>query len=995
MPTVSAANPPYTGVPTVEPISDPAVRSEQFRINVDPEQFGAGVGRAVSGLGQTIGEAGNVAARGAIAQQELQNKIVADDTNNQFQKAATDLLYTGPNALFAKKGADFLSSYQGTMQQLEQLRSNHAANLNAPTRVEFNRDSRYYLQSEYRSIGFHADQAQLLYGDDVNKAKEDNALRGIATHANDPVAVAGYTQQLLESRLARSALKGETQSPDILQQNLASSQSDAAVQRIRALAHDQPETAKQILQENKGILKGPLYDQLEREVNGLAENHQAHALAQEVMGLPGGSGTTRPRPQSSNQYPGQGSEFLKNQRASHAQEIENTPGLKDEILAMAKTEDEADPAGPIESLFNRAAYTGQSLKELLHSGFYGPINRGELPGAVKALSDPDLRARMEAGLNTVIGGSNRLKGATDQGGAGDPNAGWQGGRIMPPGGTASAIYNDWGGGPGGHEGAAQFRQEQQQKVSGAAQPAAGQPKTAASATPPKLEVWGDSLGVGLNTQLKTAGTTHGDDSPETIFKNIQAKPEDYWQGKTVVLSSGSNGNDMDNVERTMSYLMGKGANVIAVGYGPKFPQKNAQLRETAGRLGVPVIDAEGVGATEGVHPGPQGYASMATKIKAQAAAQGPSGSAGPQDAAGAGQPANPIIEEGPAATTRPPVPAAPTQPDQPPAQQQQRRNLADIENDIFSRDVPDEVKQKAWNEAKSHYMAMEADEARQTRLQDQQAKDALHKREDQIWADVYSNNPKITASSIATDPAFAGFTEERNRMISLINNPPGSAIPAAQSAQAAKALLGRMRLPPGDPQRLTDISPIYEAAIGDPANGIPPKINKNDLDFLKKEFTEAQTANGEQFNTVLEDLKKHIGPMMTRSNPMMGTVHPEGDAQVYNFDRAVAAKKDQYLRENKNPMDLLDPKNPDFVGAPAFLAPFQTSMQQSVQDVINNMNKPHQWPGLPTPTAPATTEPNDPQRKPGESAEDYYLRRHGGAAPPPPPPAQPQAPLAR
>lgn len=166
-----------------------------------------------------------------------------------------------------------------------------------------------------------------------------------------------------------------------------------------------------------------------------------------------------------NQYPGQGSEFLRNQRSRMNDEINNTPGLRDEVLGMAVTEDARDPAGPIESLFNRSAYSGKNIKELLHGGFYGPINRGQLPGAIARLGgDPAFRARMQAGLDSVIAGSNRLKGATDQGGGVDPNVGWQGGLIMPPGGTPGAIYNDFGGGPGGHAGAAAFREDQQRHV---------------------------------------------------------------------------------------------------------------------------------------------------------------------------------------------------------------------------------------------------------------------------------------------------------------------------------------------------------------------------------------------------------------------------------------------------------------------------------------------------------------------------------------------------
>lgn len=138
-----------------------------------------------------------------------------------------------------------------------------------------------------------------------------------------------------------------------------------------------------------------------------------------------------------------------------------------------------------------------------------------------------------------------------------------------------------------------------------------------------VEVWGDSLGVGLRGALKAPGEVQGGATPTQILQKIKARPEGEWQGKTVVLPSGSNGNEMPVVEETISYLKDKGANVIAVGYGPKFPEKNKQLQEITARLGVKLVSAEDVAASEGVHPSPQGYARMAQNVLAKPAVSSP------------------------------------------------------------------------------------------------------------------------------------------------------------------------------------------------------------------------------------------------------------------------------------------------------------------------------------------------------------------------------------
>jgi hypothetical protein len=181
----------------------------------------------------------------------------------------------------------------------------------------------------------------------------------------------------------------------------------------------------------------------------------------------GGGGVSSGNIDYSKSEPGNG--FLKDQRQKMADEVKNTPGLQDKLLAIASLEDDRDPAGPLESLFNRAAMTGKSLTELLGEGnpnsFYGPIRRGMLPGRVAEINKNEkVKAYLQSGLDYVIGGSNRLQGATDQGMAGDPNAETTSGLILPPDGTKGAIYNDWGGWNGGVAGSAKWRQEQQAQV---------------------------------------------------------------------------------------------------------------------------------------------------------------------------------------------------------------------------------------------------------------------------------------------------------------------------------------------------------------------------------------------------------------------------------------------------------------------------------------------------------------------------------------------------
>jgi uncharacterized protein YukE len=155
-----------------------------------------------------------------------------------------------------------------------------------------------------------------------------------------------------------------------------------------------------------------------------------------------------------------GGAFLQAQRARMADEVKKDPQLAATLRGLAVAEDAHDPEGVVESLANRAAYTHKSIRSLMYSGFYGPMNRGQVR--------PNNNPKVQAAIDRVWAGENRLQGATDQGTYADPNARWPGGRIHPPGASRSAIYNDWGGGPGGHEGARLFRESQQRQVMEAA-----------------------------------------------------------------------------------------------------------------------------------------------------------------------------------------------------------------------------------------------------------------------------------------------------------------------------------------------------------------------------------------------------------------------------------------------------------------------------------------------------------------------------------------------
>lgn len=275
----------------------------------------------------------------------------------------------------------------------------------------------------------------------------------------------------------------------------------------------------------------------------------------------------------------------------------------------------------------------------------------------------------------------------------------------------------------------------------------------------------------------------------------------------------------------------------------------------------------------------------------------------------------------------------------------------------------------AFATATAVHNAMEADASRAERIQQQRQKQAANQRSDQIWADVYSPDPKITASQVAVDPAFAGDDERRKRMIELINNPPGSGVPAPQSQAMALALVERIRAPEGDANKITDEGQLYAQMR---------RMNKDDLDWTLKKFKDVRAPGGEAYAKQEDRFFKEFAPYITKSNALAGTMDPAGNARLVEYRRFVDTKHDALIKAGKDPNDLFDPASPLYVGKPEIIGYYQPTMQQSTEGMAAFSK------GVPRPLAPLApwNPPPIPEPfttavspiRPGESADDYFKR---------------------
>jgi hypothetical protein len=211
---------------------------------------------------------------------------------------------------------------------------------------------------------------------------------------------------------------------------------------------------------------------------------------------------------------GGGSESIHEQRQPRWDEVEKDPETKHLMYQMMATE--GGGRATVEALFNRVAMIrkkipGYTIKDELHSPFYGPIKRGE---AQRTPISAAAAARYQSQINDVVGGSNLIQGRTDQGMPGDPNDTGPG-RVHPPGASRSEIYNFWK----GSRGRAQFSWADSQKFAEEQNQRAAldaNRRTVDATSKQQVEVNGSgTLTANINAPKGTTATMEG----EGLFKN--------------------------------------------------------------------------------------------------------------------------------------------------------------------------------------------------------------------------------------------------------------------------------------------------------------------------------------------------------------------------------------------------------------------------------------------------------------------------------------------
>jgi hypothetical protein len=228
--------------------------------------------------------------------------------------------------------------------------------------------------------------------------------------------------------------------------------------------------------------------------------------------------------------------------------------------------------------------------------------------------------------------------------------------------------------------------------------------------------------------------------------------------------------------------------------------------------------------------------------------------------------------------------------------------------------------------------------------------EASDSQEGKYLEKLHSDDPKDRASVSAREISrdYTLTREARERMINIVNRETKPETAAKISNRTTTDLITRIRAPVGDPTRIADLNPVYDAyAKGD--------LSKSDLKFVREEFESMRTPDGAELGAQQDEFIKGFKSSITHANSLLGKLDPSGDQKLYEFTRNIQKKVAEYRKAGKDPRDLFDPAKPDYMGSPAALSPYQKSLKDSMESMAERMRSSMEASPPPAPAAPKPT----------------------------------------
>lgn len=250
----------YNPVSNVEPEAIQPVDPYR-RIHVDPDMFGAGIGRALEGLGQTVGHLGQVWG-------EVQADSAVNNAYDQITK-----IRTGFTNL---QGQDALNAQKDTEAQINDVVKSGRSGLFGPSAMEYDRQVRRLAANSLDYMANHAQQQGREYANSVNKTTQENSLSGIGADPTNAMTFDFWRDKATHAAIKDLGLKG-IDTPDARDAAIARVNMETRKQQIEALAVSDPVQASGLADKYKAELTPQIYDTLHKQLEGAVNKAQGDA----------------------------------------------------------------------------------------------------------------------------------------------------------------------------------------------------------------------------------------------------------------------------------------------------------------------------------------------------------------------------------------------------------------------------------------------------------------------------------------------------------------------------------------------------------------------------------------------------------------------------------------------------------------------------------------------------------------------------------------------
>lgn len=936
MPTVPASNLPYTGVPTAEP--QVGVPSRYQTERATPEDFGAGVGASLIALGGQIGRTSDVLAENAIRIQDQHNHVAADDLTNQYQDFETKLLYGDPNSpgdtgFFGKKGQDALNAMpqvrDALLKQREQMRG---ALQNDRQKILFDGETRRLQAVTLSNIGRHFVAESNTYQTQVAEAKVKSGLTFAAQSIarDDEVGFNEGVRRSMTGFLEDAQRKGLAQSSDYVDQGLQKIRGEAVKYKAESIAEKNPLAAAEFLRNNIDAMNGDEANQLLARYRARAASIQADV----------DNGFAEPPKQRGNTDKYDGSHLPHfNYGRSGALGDPNEPGWAEKNLTSVQA-----PSGAAFKVHKAAAQDiAGFLKDLEATGY--KIDTSESGGHAHR----DIRGG--TGLSEHAFGT-----AIDINPSRNPfsPAGEKVTDLPANVGELAAKHNlEWGGNWTSPVDTMHFQWRG---------PSGGPTLAAAPDKVDNWEVKHNNFG-GLRKPGVQATTAEGGfqsfKTPEEGVQAIVNRLHDYAKGgvTTAMNSSGAPLNTIRGIvttwappnENDTALLIERATKLT--GFEPdqqldmSDPSVMSKMTEAiirnehGGKLPVsPTIIENVAGQAPGLAAGAE-VAQRANTQPIKLASNDPDQLILPR----ATKPlpkldfALPPLESGE-------LPDA------------QLPGMAEQLEKIMQNVPEDEVERRrnAVKRARQVLNQQYQDQQRALKLHNEQTKAQATLVQDDYLKRMYPGAPNPPSiQEVLTDNKLREHPEVKRTLVSFMERENKTDPAALVSKQNTMQLFAKMNLPDGEAEKITTEEPFNKAYTGQ-------EVTRADRDWLVTQFRTQRSAGGE----TIKNLKTQIitaakptilGPLAAADERL---IEPDNAFKLFNFIHAVDEKIKEYEDNHKNPVDLFNPKKPDFVGSDDFLRPFASPMAQRMRQQANERNAVGPAPGPIPPALDITKVPD-------------------------------------